>query len=526
MDLVTIDIPLSFPIRLLRWIVNGLDAPTGSGLQEMHDIIDHKINRLRESRSAKPRVLDLFAGCGGLSLGFYSAGFDIAAAVEIDPIAARTHGMNFYQRESRDLIARHAIARDITAIEPEELTEEFGPGDPERAIDVIVGGPPCQAYARIGRAKLREVANHPTAFKVDPRANLYLRYLHYIARLKPLAILMENVPDIMNFGGHNVVQEICDALNDFGYDAHYSLINSAHHGVPQMRDRVYMLAYRRELRAKIAFPMPTHQCTLSSGYMGQRAVALKLVDLLSRRAYCDASSVSSALTHAITAKQALDDLPPITLHMEGKQKRGIQRFDELARYRPARPSSYARQLRNWVGFENNEGVYDHVMRRLPRDTRIFQAMVPGSEYPVARAVAEQLFALEAKQQMLKPDSAEWYTLQRKMVPPYDPGKFPNRWWKLEENKPVRTLTAHIGKDTYTHIHYDSDQGRVISVREAARLQSFPDGFRFCGAMNAAYRQIGNAVPPLMAKCLAEVMKRELFRTIKLTMRGERLIAAE
>src|SRR5205085_11711606 len=96
------------------------------------------------------------------------------------------------------------------------------------------------------------------------------------------------------------------------------------------------------------------------------------------------------------------------------------------------------------------------------------------------------------------------------VPPYDPTKFPNRWWKLKANRPVRTLTAHIGKDTYSHIHYDSKQGRVITVREAARLQSFPDGFVFSGTMNPAFRQIGNAVPPIMARALAI----ELVHTVR------------
>ena len=93
----------------------------------------------------------------------------------------------------------------------------------------------------------------------------------------------------------------------------------------------------------------------------------------------------------------------------------------------------------------------------------------------------------------------------RMVPPYDVCKFPNRWWKLEPDQPVRTLMAHIGKDTYSHIHYDSGQARTISVREAARLQGFPDGFIFEGTMNPAFRQIGNAVPPLMAAAIAEVM---------------------
>ena len=97
-------------------------------------------------------------------------------------------------------------------------------------------------------------------------------------------------------------------------------------------------------------------------------------------------------------------------------------------------------------------------------------------------------------------------LRAQIVPPYDAGKFPNKWRKMEPDAPARTLMAHLGKDSYSHIHYDSSQARTISVREAARLQSFPDGFRFCGSMNSGFRQIGNAVPPLLAYALARHLR--------------------
>jgi len=93
-------------------------------------------------------------------------------------------------------------------------------------------------------------------------------------------------------------------------------------------------------------------------------------------------------------------------------------------------------------------------------------------------------------------------LKGNIVPPYDPHKFPNKWRKMWPEQPARTLMAHLGKDGYSHIHYDSAQARSISVREAARLQSFPDGFVFKGTMNPAFKQIGNSVPPLMSKALA------------------------
>jgi DNA (cytosine-5)-methyltransferase 1 len=104
-------------------------------------------------------------------------------------------------------------------------------------------------------------------------------------------------------------------------------------------------------------------------------------------------------------------------------------------------------------------------------------------------------------------------LEKATIPPYDVSKFPNKWWKLDPDFPSRTLTAHLGKDTYSHIHYDGLQKRMISVREAARLQSFPDGFEFAGAMNASFRQIGNAVPPLLALAVGKALMGTLKRAI-------------
>jgi len=467
--------------------------------------IAEKIRRLGNDPDAPLRTLDLFAGCGGLSLGFHAAGFQIVAAVENDPFAARSHALNFFRGLPQEVIEHHAQARDITTVDPEEMVEDRPSGEADRAFDIIIGGPPCQAYARVGRAKLREVAEHPQAFQIDPRGNLYLRYLHYVERLQPLALLMENVPDILNYGGHNIVQEMVEALDAMGYEARYSLINSAHHGVPQMRDRVFMIAVHKALNAEIRFPAAKHHCVLPAGYAGTRAVALKHVDMFGDPGYVEPDTGHEGLPPAVTAAEAIGDLPPITLHREGKLKRGARRFDELSRYRNiplSRLPAYARLMRGWQGFEAGEGVYDHVLRYLPRDTTIFEAMEQGDEYPAAHRVANRLFEAEAARRGIKRDSVAWKELHRAMVPPYDPSKFPNRWWKLREKGPARTLMAHIGKDTYSHIHYDSAQGRVISVREAARLQSFPDGFIFAGTMNPAFRQIGNAVPPIMAREIA------------------------
>ena len=167
--------------------------------------IDEKKARL--AAGGVPRVLDLFAGCGGLSLGFHAAGFELAGAIELDPDAADSHGLNFHPGDPR-----HAVSRDIITLKPEALAAELNLGPVASAIDVLVGGPPCQAFARVGRSKLREIDAHPQAFKHDPRARLYLEYLHYVEAFKPLAILMENVPDVLNHGGQNIAEETCEVL--------------------------------------------------------------------------------------------------------------------------------------------------------------------------------------------------------------------------------------------------------------------------------------------------------------------------
>lgn len=480
-------------------------------------IITGKIERLR--RGGIPRVLDLFAGCGGLSLGFKTAGFEIAAAVEFDKAAAASHGANFHPADPR-----HAVPRDITALTPEALAGELGLGDVSAAIDILVGGPPCQAFARVGRSKLREIAEHPEAFKQDPRAQLYLRYLHYVEAFKPLGLVMENVPDALNHGGQNVAEDTREFLEEIGYVARYTLLNAAFYGVPQMRERMILIAWRKELTDEVTFPPATHFLQLPPGYAGSRQVALKLLrgGDLSRKApgYVTAPEVRKDLPRAVSAEDALKDLPVLTDHLKGGLKKGARRFDVLQRYRPKRPAGYAAIMREWPGFENEEGVRDHVIRYLPRDWKLFARLSPGDQYPQAHAMALKMFdealarvKAEAGKAPAK-GSAAWIALRDSIVPPYDATKFPNKWRKMEPDLPARTLMAHLGKDSYSHIHYDSSQARTISVREAARLQSFPDGFIFSGTMNPAFKQIGNAVPPLLAKAIAVEMMASLRSSLE------------
>ena len=467
----------------------------------------------RIAAGGRPRVLDLFAGCGGLSLGFHAAGFQIVGAVEVDPDAAASHALNFHRGDRE-----HAKARDITTLAPDELARELELGTTGAAIDVMVGGPPCQAFARVGRSKLREIDAHPLAFKHDPRAKLYLEYLRYVEAFQPLAILIENVPDALNHGGQNIAEEISEVLEEKGYVARYTLLNAAFYGVPQMRERMFLIGYRRELECDVTFPEPTHWVELPSGYEGSRQVALKLMSgeglLAEAFDYVPPPDAHPGLPPAITAEQALGDLPPIDARLlleSGELRRGARRFDHGIPYdRRRRVSDYARSMRTWPGFEAPEHLTDHVIRYLPRDYDLFARLNPGDQYPEAWRHANVMFAERLAMMRRSGDApregtAAYKRLRDTIVPPYDPGKFPNKWRKMWRDQPARTLMAHLGKDSYSHIHYDSDQARTISVREAARLQSFPDGFRFYGTMNPAFRQIGNAVPPLMAKAIAMTM---------------------
>ncbi len=474
------------------------------------EVVAQKLARLRAGE--KPRVLDLFAGCGGLSLGFQAAGFEIAGAVEFEPDAARSHAKNFHNADPA-----HAKARDITMTGPDQLADELAIGPVESAIDVIVGGPPCQAFARVGRPKLREIDAHPEAFRHDPRARLYQEYLSYVEAFRPLAVLMENVPDVLNHGGQNIAEEICEVLRERGYVCGYTLLNAAYYGVPQMRERMFLLAYRREVVGKVKFPSPTHWLSLPPGYEGTRAVALKLLNGRFDQAneFVRTPQASNNLPPAVSAEDAIGDLPPIYARealASGELRRGARRFDQSIPYDFRRTTTpYSRLMRSWPGFEAPvEGLKDHVIRYLPRDYELFARLHPGDQYPQAHQhalamLAERLESLRARGAPVAKGSSEYQKLHKSIVPPYDVGKFPNKWRKMWRGEPARTLMAHLGKDSYSHIHYDSAQARTISVREAARLQSFPDGFVFCGTMNPAFRQIGNAVPPLLAKALAATM---------------------
>lgn len=424
-----------------------------------------------------------------MSLGFTRAGFRAVGSVERDQRAAETYARNFHDN-------RRTVGCEIQDLEPARYLAGLGIAG---GVDVLVGGPPCQAYARVGRAKLRAVRNHPLAFRLDPRGALFQYFLDWVSELRPLAVVIENVPDMLNYGGTNLAHTVCSELAARGYTSRYGLLNSVHYGVPQSRERLFIVAVSRFTGMVPVLPEPTHAFALPSGYQIVRRAAEKhAVD----DPYRLPPSHGGGHLPAVTAWEALADLPAtMGPHSRREQKEMAAWTGPYREDMP--PSAYAMAMRNWVGYASEGRVRDHVTRVLLRDYETFARMPLGAEYPAAVQVAEEIFEEHVRTGRAGPGDRNRY------VPPYDPRKFPNKWWKLDPGRPSRTLTAHMGKDTYSHIHYDAAQARTITVREAARLQSFPDGFRFSGAMNDAFRQIGNAVPPLLAYAVARQLLRQL-----------------
>jgi DNA (cytosine-5)-methyltransferase 1 len=482
-----------------------------------------KLARLKSG--APPRVLDLFSGCGGLTLGVVSAGAISIGGVEFDPHAALSYGTNFHRQPGGAVPEQHTRARDIHKWNPSDLLADLVDKKyPRPEVDWIIGGPPCPAYTRVGRAKLREQKNgDPRAHLKDQRAQYYVRFLEYVSELKPLAVLMENVPDILNFGGVNVAELICKTLEAQGYSVAYTLLNAVHYGVPQFRDRLVLIALHKSVGSEPVFPAPTHSHILPVGYDSSRRVALRIVSEAQRDGealHWRPTPGRLGLAAAVTVDDAIRDLPPHTPAKRGA--RDLYAVELPYRSKP-KPSAYADAMRSWEGFES-DGVTAHVTRALgPRDGDIFKRMAPGADYPVAKRIGQKLLdeAIEAhrRSEGRSPGPKALDELKRRHLPPYKDDKFPNRWRKLDAHEPSRTLMAHLGKDTYSHIHPDDDQARVITVREAARLQSFPDGFIFKGTMNPAFRQIGNSVPPLLSFAIACEIMRSLDAKIGKTAEG-------
>ncbi|MEP7121720.1 MAG: DNA cytosine methyltransferase [Byssovorax sp.] len=457
-------------------------------------------------------MIDLFSGAGGLSLGFRAAGARIVAAVDFNESAGKTFVRNFARLQSRrPPLAFFGAKGNLETLDLADVAPQ------DKGPDILVGGPPCQGFSRLGRAKLAHLASEArgSAEAVgsaddpdagDPRNKLYRRFVEAARYWRPSAVVMENVPGMFLVDGFDVADVVASDLASCGYRVGYAVLNAVWYGVPQFRERIFFIGFRNDLAKLPSVPVPTHKVDLPSGYLRpQEAITLSFdfvehFELEVQR--------ERAQLLATTTGQALGDLPRIIDHLApGKQPRHAGLSGVLREYDAPAVSDYARLMRAWPGFGTPEGLKDHVIRRTPRDFETFRRMKPDDRYPEAMKIARQRLAEELARRASAGGAPaegtdEYKALKKGIVPPYPEDNFVDKWRKLNPDRPSWTVPAHLSRDVYSHIHYDSEQARGISVREAARLQSFPDAFEFSGNMGDCFTQIGNAVPPLLAWAVA------------------------
>jgi DNA (cytosine-5)-methyltransferase 1 len=375
----------------------------------------------------RPIAIDLFAGVGGLSLGFEQAGFDVAAAVEIDPIHAAGHKLNFPSCA--------VICRDIRTLSGREIRSAAAIGN--RTVDVVFGGPPCQGFSLIGQRVLD-----------DPRNSLVFHFLRLVGELRPRIFVMENVPG-MATGGHTALLcELVTRFQDLDYKVRqpHRILNAANFGVPQDRRRLFLLGARSdtflpEYPAAVTIP-PTNGSKRNSSGM-----------------------LDFDLPFCPTAKDALADLPDIG------EYESLFETDELS-HKLGRGSRYAMILRGEVEDSSDyshrrdwdRSVLTGFLRARHSELSIkrFAGTAPGTTEPVSRFFR---IPLEGICNTLRAGTAT------------DRGAF-------SAPRPIHPMYP-----------------RCISVREAARIHSYPDWFRFHRTIWHGFRQIGNSVPPLLGRAV-------------------------
>lgn len=438
-----------------------------------------------------PQILDLFSGCGGLSYGFYMEGYDSFFGVEMDHQACQTFSYNFYWKNGID---KEHLNMDITDVDVEEL-------DLDGMKPVItIGGPPCQAYSLIGRSKLRSLGEHRYGLN-DKRAFLYNEFIRLALNADSKAIVMENVPESVNFFGMNIPQIVCDSLEENGYHAIWTILNAADFGVPQTRERVFVIAVKKEYGLIEYLPKPTHRSPENRNEYKHRYQKFTQFKNFKIPIFPDES-----LPNWVSVGDALSDLP--ALFLDPNTPYVFNKMSTKMPYQSPPLNEFQKQMRQLNNNNYQESVDGNSFRNTPRDFRIFDKMQPDDDYKRAHEISLELFKEACEFHNVSVNDVDAYEkLKKEYVPPYDTTKFLSKWKRLNPDKPSHTLVAHLGVDTYSHIHPWEPRG--ISVREAARLQSFPDDFVFNVPMGAAFTQIGNAVPPLLSQAVAKAVLKNI-----------------
>ncbi len=398
--------------------------------------------------------IDLFAGCGGLSEGFYMQGFNALAHVEIDHFACETLKTRMRHYGYKD-VEKAVMEEDITA---KDIVNRIEKVVGKQVVDIIIGGPPCQSFSPLGKAK------DENNMEEDPRNYLFENYVKVLNHFKPKFFVFENVTGLLDteVKGKSIFKMILRRLRR-NYkvlgDENTIVLNATNYGVPQQRKRVILLGVRKDIEVT---PQKVYASIIKTHYLPDASDAEK-----------------KGLKKYITVREAIGDLP----HLQ--QGEGSLKATYTNTY--SNCNEYVKLMRN----HNDNVLRDHIARKNnEKDVERYRVMAQNNWNFL---------------QLLKnrPDLSH----EKKRV---FFNSYKVQWWDM----PAKTIIAHLYKDGNQFIHPDYTQGRSITVREAARLQSFPDSFIFEGSRTEQFKQIGNAVPPLLAEAIAKAIKQNLEKLEK------------
>lgn len=381
----------------------------------------------KPSRRTRPLyTVDLFAGAGGLTLGFEESGFRPLAANDFDPAAAATFRANFPKTPF--------LCGPIEEVSGKQLLG--GSGLRQGELDALLGGPPCQAFS---------VYNHQRGFH-DERSGLFREYLRIVGDLMPKVVVMENVVGMTSLDGGRAIEEMHKQLGKLGYDVEHRILRAEEYGVPQERRRIFFIGSRV---GPIMWPEQSH----GSG-----------TDLL-----------TAHLPPFVTVWDGIGDLPKLEMG-DGT--------DEPVRYTRVAKTEYQARMR-----DGSEAVTNHF--------------------------APRLMEVNAKRMKHIPPGGSWRDLPVTLLPSgmrrARRSDHTKRYGRLEWDGLFSTILTKADLHWGAYIHPDQD--RTLTVRECARAQSFPDRFRFLGSRGEQYRQVGNAVPPLLARAVAWSVRAMLNATV-------------
>ena len=391
--------------------------------------------------------IDLFAGCGGLSEGFYKQKFKPLAHVENDYHSCESLKKRIEFFGFKDL-TNAVIYEDI---KNKNIINIIRKVIKNKKINVILGGPPCQSFSSLGRAK------DNNAMKNDPRNYLFENYEKILNYFKPEIFLFENVTGLLTakFRNKKVVDVIKSKLgkryNIFS-DVKRMVLNSCEYGVPQIRKRVFLIGVRNDIKYDVG---EIFKNIIKSHYLPLS----KNLEKKNKKKF-------------VSVREAIFDLPRLKPG-EGKL---------VCNFKSNITNEYLQKIRQ----KNSHKLFDHVSRNHNKFDRMRYREMSKKKWTYEQLLKKKPNLNHKKQRVFKNS----YVVQ---------------FW----DQPSRTIISHLYKDGNQFIHPDYKQERTLTVREAARLQSFPDNFYFAGPRTEQFKQIGNAVPPLMSEQIAKSIKKAL-----------------